>query len=217
MTTTDAEWTDLLAKVDEATKMLQQSQVVPHEVTDLVESLPMRLHAETPMVVHGDPYLARNLFAAGLLAQKALRHDDEQERRRDVRGSLEQFRQALRDLVSNRPVDADAPVQSVLKFMVSVITTPQSDVAELLAISTRQLQRWLSDSGSQPTGDDEARIRIVGQLTNQLRHSFTGPGVLAWFTREHPALGERPADLLRDPLRYPDLVKAATAARAMVG
>jgi hypothetical protein len=52
-------------------------------------------------------------------------------------------------------------------------------------------------------------------VVNQLRHAFTGPGVVAWFTRKHPVLGRRPIELLNDPLRYPQLLGAATAARAM--
>ncbi len=84
-------------------------------------------------------------------------------------------------------------------------------------MSTRQLQRWLSKDGPQPTADDEARIRIVGRLVNQLRHSFTGPGVLAWFYREHPVLHVIPVKWLDDPLRYPELVRAAAAARTMAG
>ncbi|BBY58280.1 hypothetical protein MSAR_14160 [Mycolicibacterium sarraceniae] len=59
------------------------------------------------------------------------------------------------------------------------------------------------------------RIRMVGQLVNQLRHTFTGPGVIAWFYRCHPTLGERPVDLLDDPLRYPEVLSAATVSRAM--
>jgi hypothetical protein len=38
---------------------------------------------------------------------------------------------------------------------------------------------------------------------------------VAWFYREHPVLGERPIDMLDDPLRYPQILHAATAARAM--
>jgi hypothetical protein len=55
----------------------------------------------------------------------------------------------------------------------------------------------------------------VGKVVSQLRHSFTGPGVLAWFDREHPVLKRRPIELLAEPLSYPQVLSAATAARAM--
>ena len=70
-------------------------------------------------------------------------------------------------------------------------------------------------AGTEPAGDDSGRIRAVGRIVNQLRHTFTGPGVLAWFHRQHPLLGQPPVDLLDDPLRYPEVFRAAAAARAM--
>ena len=61
------------------------------------------------------------------------------------------------------------------------------------------------------------RAFAAAQLANQLRHAFTGPGVLAWFNRKHPTLGVKPTAWLGDPLRYPALLAAATAARDMTG
>ena len=217
MTTTDVEWSELLEQVNNATKALQRSATVPDAVAQLVDSFDPALHASAPMQLRADPYLATALFAAAFRAEKALRHDDPEAQRRDLRVALEQFRQALRGIVSNRPVSADAPVRDVLAHTVAALSVPQKDIAELLGVSTRQLQRWLAKDGPQPTGGDEARIRIVGQIVDQLRHSFTGPGVLAWFYREHPVLHVVPVKWLDDPLSYPELVGAATAARAMVG
>ena len=57
----------------------------------------------------------------------------------------------------------------------------------------------------------------MGNVVNQLRHSFTGPGVVAWFDRNHPVLKTRPIELLDDPLCYPELLDAATAVRATTG
>jgi len=45
--------------------------------------------------------------------------------------------------------------------------------------------------------------------------ALAGPGAVAWFYRPHPVLGARPIDLLDDPLRYPQVLSAATAARVM--
>jgi Haemophore, haem-binding len=93
------------------------------------------------------------------------------------------------------------------------IARPLTDLRNQCNMSV--FQRWLADDGPEPAADDAARIRAVGQVVNQLRHSFTGPGVLAWFYRQHPVLGQPPVELLDDSLRYPQLLGAATAARAM--
>ena len=161
-----------------------------------------------------DPHQAEALSQAALHAQKGLRNDNEKARRRDVRVAFEQFRQVLRDIVENQPYGEESPIRDVLAHTVETLAAPQKTVAELLGVSVRQLQRWLADEGADPAGNDAARIRMVGQLVNQLRHAFTGPGVVAWFARPHPVLGRRPIELLNDPLAYPQLISAAIAARA---
>ena len=215
MTTTGPQLHALLDRVNEATKLLQRSKTVPGEVAQLIDSFESTLGAATPLRLEADPYLTTTLWAAAFRAEKALRHDDPEDQRRDVRLALEQFRQALRDIAENQPYNDDAPVREVLARTVETLATPQKTLADLLGVSVRQLQRWLAHDGPEPATDDAARIRVVGQVVNQLRHSFTGPGVVAWFYREHPVLGQRPIELLDDPLCYPQLLGAATAARAM--
>ncbi len=215
MSTTGPKLDALLVRVDEATKLLQRSETVPDEVAQLIDSFERTLGAATPLRLEADPYRTTTLWAAAFRAEKALRHDDDAEKRRDVRIALEQFRQALRDITENRPYDDDAPVRDVLASTVETLAAPQKSLADVLGVSVRQLQRWLARDGSEPAADDAARIRVVGQVVNQLRHSFTGPGVVAWFYREHPVLGRRPIELLDDPLCYPQVLGAATAARAM--
>lgn len=207
--------TDLLARVNEATALLRRSETVPDEVAELVDSFEPALGAATPLRLQADPYLTTMLWAAAFRAEKALRHDSGAQRRRDVRVALEQFRHALRDIIENRPYHDDVPVREVLAGTAGVLAAPQKELADLLGVSVRQLQRWLGPDGPEPAADDAARIRAVGQAVNQLRHPFTGPGTLAWFYRKHPVLGRPPVELLDDPLCYPRLVAAATAARAM--
>jgi uncharacterized protein (DUF2384 family) len=205
----------LLDRVNEATKLLQRSKTVPREVGELIDSFEPTLGAATPLRLEADPYLTTTLWAAAFRAEKALRHDNAEDQRRGVRVALEQFRHALRDIAENRPYSDAAPVRDVLARTVETLAAPQKTLADLLGVSVRQLQRWLAADGSEPTADDAARLRVVGQVVNQLRHSLTGPGVFAWFYREHPELGRRPIDLLDDPLCYPQVLDAATAARAM--
>jgi hypothetical protein len=215
MITTAVGLRDLLDEVNDATKLLQRSTTVPEKVVELIDSFESALGAATPSRLEADPYLTAALWSAGYRAQKALRHDNAADQRRDVRIALEQFRHALRDIVENQPYDDGAAVRDVLVRTVDAVAAPQKTLAELFGVSVRQLQRWLGDDGPEPAADDAARIRAVGQLVNQLRHTFTGPGVVSWFHRRHPVLGKRPIDLLDDPLRYPQVLSAATAARAM--
>jgi uncharacterized protein (DUF2384 family) len=214
MVTTAADLGELLSQANEVTKLLQRSATVPDEVSQLIDSFEPTLGAATPLRLQADPYLMTTLWAA-FRAEKALRHDDAVQRRRAIRVALEQFRHALRDITENQPYTDDASVRDILARTAEVLTTPQKTLAELLGVSVRQLQRWLALDGTEPAADDAARIRAVGQVVNQLRHSFTGPGVVAWFYREHPVLGRRPIELLDDPLCYPRLLAAAAAARAM--
>ncbi|HME79965.1 MAG TPA: hypothetical protein VKI00_31170 [Mycobacterium sp.] len=215
MTTTTADLHAILGRVNEATKLLQRSRTVPDKVSQLIDSFAPTLGAETPSLLDADPYLTTALWASAYRAEKALRQDNDADRRRDVRIALEQFRHALRDITENQPYNDDAPVRKVLARTSEILAAPQKTLADLLRVSVRQLQRWLADDGPEPATDDAARIRAVGQLVNQLRHSFTGPGVVAWFYREHPLLGQRPIEALDDPLSFPKLLGAATAARAM--
>lgn len=215
LTTTATDLEGLLREVEAATASLASSRSVPADVRRLVDGFGDRIRADAPLSLAGDPYLTTMLFAAAFRSERAMRNKEAETRRRELRIALEQFRHALRDLVSSRPFDADAPVLDVLARTVEAVSVPQRDLAALLGVSTRQLQRWLGAEGATPSGDDESRIRVVGQIVNQLRHVFTGPGVMAWFYRRHPVLGARPVDWLPDPVRYPDLVGAAAGARAM--
>lgn len=214
VTTVPADLADLLREVNDATALLQRSASVPDRAIEIIDGFDSALDTATLSGVGPDPRQAAALWQAALRAQKALRSDDDKQRRRDVRVALEQFRQVLRDMVENQPYGEDSPVRDVLARTVETLAAPQKTMAGLLGVSVRQLQRWLADEGAAPAGDDAARIRVVGQLVNQLRHAFTGPGVVAWFTRPHPVLGRPPIELLDDPLAYPRLISAATAARA---
>jgi len=205
----------LLDRVNEATKLLRRSETVPDEVVQLIDSFDSALGPPMSLGQETDPYLMKTLWEAAFRAEKALRHDSDKDRRRYVRIALEQFRHALRDITEDQPFNDDAPVRDVLARTVAILSAPQKTVADLLGVPVRQLQRWLAPDGSEPTADNAARIRAVGRAVNQLRHLFTGPGVVAWFYREHPVLGRRPIELLDDPLCYPQLIGAATAARTM--
>jgi hypothetical protein len=207
----------LLEALNAATSVLAGSTHIPTAVADLVDSLEAQLHASAPQALAANPYLLTNLFAGAYRAEKALRDDDQEQARRGLRVALEQVRHSLRDITENRPFSEETPVKEVLANLVRVVSVPQPAIAGLLGVSTRQLQRWIDPEGSVPAGEDESRVRIVAQLANQLRHSFTGPGVLNWFNRRHPALRIAPMRLLDDSAQFPKLMAAAASSRAMTG
>jgi putative toxin-antitoxin system antitoxin component (TIGR02293 family) len=211
------ELANVLAQVAFATHLLRQGEDIPGEVVSLIDELDTKLHADSPLRLEVDPYLSTMLFAGALRAVKSLRHDDLSTRRRDVRVALEQVRHALRDIVDRSPFAADVPVRDVLTRLASQLNVPQADLADLLGVSTRQLQRWLSANGAPLSGEDEARVRVVAEIVNHLRHVFTAPGALAWFRRPHPHLGEAPMELLKDPSTYPRLRDLAVGSRSMAG
>lgn len=213
-TTTAVDLSDLLREVNEATALLQRSATVPDRVGAVLDDFAAALGAAALSRSGVDPHQVEVLSQAALHAQKGLRGVNDKQRRRDVRVAFEQFRQVLRDIVETQPYGEESPVRDVLARTVETLAAPQKSLAGLLGVSVRQLQRWLADEGAEPAGNDAARIRMVGQLVHQLRHAFTGPGVIAWFSRPHPDLGRAPIELLNDPLRYPQLISAATAARA---
>ena len=211
------EFPAVLDRLNAATDLLRRSGgEVPIEVEQVVEALDLDLHADAPRGLDVDPYLSTALFAAALRSMKALRHDNAQTRYRDLRVALEQLRHALRDIIDTVSFGDDEPVTEVAVRLAGLVQVPQSELAGVLGVSTRQWQRWLSGE-AEPTGDDASRLRIVGQIANQLRHAFTAPGVVRWFEREHPHLGLAPQALLSDPLRYPELVALARGSRTTVG
>lgn len=214
MTTTPVDLNRLLAAVDRATIELRSSPEVPPSVEALVDGLADLLHADSPASLGMDPYLASSLYAGALRSLEALRHDRAAARRSDLRVALEQVRQAIRDGAEGAPVGADVAAKDALRHLATTVTVTQPELAALLGVSVRQMQRWLAEDGPSPTGEEEARVRTVAAVANQLRHVFTGPGVAAWFTRPHPFLGKPPAELLGDPLERPRLLALATGARA---
>ncbi|MCX8556190.1 MULTISPECIES: helix-turn-helix domain-containing protein [Mycobacteriaceae] len=119
------------------------------------------------------------------------------------------------DCLNRQPDGDDIPTRELLDAALAVLDAPVSAAADLFGVSVNQLEHWLSPDGVQPSDLERARIRIVAQVSNQLRHSFTVPGVLAWFTRVHPMLGRTPVDMLTDPANYPKVLATAVAARSM--
>jgi hypothetical protein len=165
-----------------------------------------------------NPWLWIKLQSAAIRAQSALREEDP-DRRRQLRLALEQMRFLFARIADRQPIGEDRAARDVALWLDSKLpSVSQPKKAELLNVSPRTYQRWISDRESvHPSGDDERRLRIVARIVNQLRHSLTGPGVVEWF--EHPRAdldGATPAGVLDDPEKLELLIGAAAASRGNV-
>lgn len=163
-----------------------------------------------------DPYLVV-AFQQGLIgALRALDLLDESQERRQLRVSIERMRQALRDFVEEVPASEAESAADIARWLVEVLDVPVARIADLLNVSPRTYQRWLSVAETtKPHGDDALRVRVAARIANHLRHVYTGPGVVRWFDRPHPQLkGEAPVVLLRQVERLNELVNLSAASRS---
>jgi hypothetical protein len=210
----DGDLSRLLDQVNAASLALQRSnEGVPDEVLVLADSLGSALPAGSAYVLEADPDQVARFFQAAYGAEKALRRPLPSARRRDLRLPLQQMRSALVEIIEDRPVAPGLRAVAVLRNLMGMVNLAPADLAVVLDVSTRELQRWLAPDARGPSGDDESRVRVVAQLVNQLRHSFTGTAVMKWFERPHPVLGVAPIRWLDDPLRYPELLAEARRSR----
>jgi hypothetical protein len=169
---------------------------------------------ETPLErwVMADPYLALLVHRAVLEAGAAADSAD----RDGLRLALERLAHVLASLGEAEEVGEGRTPKDLARWLVEAVDAPQRDLADLLGVDLRRLQRWLSArERTQPDGEEARRVRAVARLVAQLRHAFTGAGVLAWFDWPRPDLdGATPRELLADPVRLPDLVLAAGSTRS---
>lgn len=193
---------------------------VPPSVSELIDQIADRFGSQAPETALSgvDPYLGQALLAAILYSEKCLRHDRDDWRRRTVRVGLERMRQALRDILDEAPSTEEQPAKAVARWLAQNVSVPQAQLADLLDVSPRTWQRWVSETEpTEPEGDDEARVRAVARIVAHLRYAFTAPGVIRWFERPHPMLQDKPPkSLLYDPTELPVLTRLAAQTRSMV-
>lgn len=211
---------ELLGRLDEATVELAIAPTIPPSVSELVDRFDGLFYATEPERAFAgvDPYLAEGLLGGAVVCLSARLNKDPVAARRSLRLGLEQVRQAVRDILDESPASADEPLKPMLRWLARTTAVSQGELAQFLQVPPRTMQRWLSQQESaEPSGDEAGKVQVVARIVAHLRHSFTGPGTLHWFEQPLPALkGESPANLLDDPEHYPQLIKLAAQARAMV-
>lgn len=206
-------------ELGDANARLSKERETPVSVVELVEDVADAIaagdDADAALV---NPWLWIKLQSAAIRAQSALREEDPG-RRRQLRLALEQMRFLFARIADRQPIGEDRAAREVALWLDSKLASvSQPKKAELLHVSPRTYQRWMSDRESvHPSGADERRLRIVARIVNQLRHSLTGPGVVEWFEYPRADLdGAAPSGVLDDPEQLELLIAAAAASRGNV-
>lgn len=197
-----------------ANDLLAGEAIVGPEVVEMVHALAEEvLGGELNQWLAVDPRQALMAHRSTVEAQEAVRSPGDRDARNRLRLALDQLVDALLRIDEQQAFSEDLPAKQVVRQLVDAAGVSQKDVAELLGVDLRKLQRWLSDAtANQPEGDEARRVRTVAKLVARLRHVYTSPGVIEWFSWSQPDLGDAtPAQLLRDVSRTPDLLRLANA------
>lgn len=127
---------------------------------------------------------------------------------------MEAVRHIVRDVLDEQPPVELRDASNVVVLLESWLPAiGVAQLAELLGISERALQRRRHDAGAATH-----RMALVARLVAILRHSWTDQGVAAWFHRPMSSLdGHSPIELLDDAGRERDLLFAARAGRVQGG
>jgi hypothetical protein len=206
-------------ELGQANSRLSKERETPASVVGLVGEVADAIAGEDEgSIALVNPWLWIKLQSAAIRAQSALREQDP-DRRRQLRLALEQMRFLFARIADREPIGEDQPSHEIALWLdATLASVNQVRKAELLHVSPRTYQRWVSTQEAvQPSGEDERRLRIVARIVNQLRHSLTAPGVVEWF--EHPRAdleGATPANVLDDPEKLELLISAAAASRGNI-
>jgi DNA-binding transcriptional regulator YiaG len=165
-----------------------------------------------------DPHHAVVVLHAAVSAQRALEDLNSSAARDQLRVALESIRQSLAAIAEREPVSDERTPKQIVQWLAMRTEVSQPTLANLLGVSARQLQRWLSESeAAQPEGDDARKVRVIARVVNQLRFVLTPAATIDWFGWPRTDLDQRrPLDLLDDPAEEPMLVMVAGAMRSQL-
>ena len=126
----------------------------------------------------------------------------------------EAVRHVVRDLLQEQPPVNVRQARAVVEALEGDLPGLRvEDLAELVGLSVRQLQRRRTDDGP-----SSPRMQLVLKLVTILQHAWTDRGIHAWFFRPRPELaGRRPIDVLDDPAWERELIFAARSGRVQGG
>lgn len=201
----------------DANLTLAREKEVPEGIEKLVRRIGSDVMNISPQESDAvDPYLLLALHQGALIALFALDVNSSSRKRTMLRVALEKMRQAARDIIEGIPTSEDQSSKDVARWLVEALAVPQAEIAGALSVNGRTFQRWISSSDpSEPRDEEALKVRVLARVAQNLRHAFSGPGVLAWLERPHPELkGAAPRDLLSKRENFEQLVHLAAAARS---
>ena len=195
---------------------LAYHETIPPEIQARVRELTDAVDSERAGWGRVDPYYVEIVLRATLSAHIALMEPDLPDSRLRLRMALDSLAQAFSSIAEDQLVSDDRSGKELVAWLVATTETPQAQIAQLIGVSPRQFQRWLSTSESaSPEGSDLRRVRAIARIVNQLRFSLTPAGVVEWFSWRSPELGrKRPIDLLENPAQLPRLIGLASDLRS---
>jgi uncharacterized protein (DUF2384 family) len=208
---------DAAAAIAALNDRLARERAIPEEIADAVHEMAAGIAFATAAARWEaiDPYLTLIIHRAVIQAEDAVRRAGEPASRDRLRVALESVRQGFAAIAESEPIADERSPKDVVRWLADTPEVPQNRLAALLGVSLRQFQRWLSTQGAQPEGDDARRARAVARIVNQLRFSLTPAGAVEWFGWPRDDLGgRRPAELLDQPERLPELAAIAGSMRS---
>jgi len=197
--------------------LLASQEEIPEDLSFFIDELADQLlDLPDDATLRVDPYFLLAAQRALIGSLRALDSDDPAWARRQMRIRLEQLRQVYRDLAEGSAIYEDRPAKEVARWLDEALGVSQARLAELIGVSSRTFQRWVSETEAvSPEGEDARRLRVVAGAANHLRHVLTGPGVVRWFEEPNARLGgQSPFDLLGDPSASVRLTTLAASARS---
>lgn len=204
------------SELHELSMELAYHETIPPEIQHRVRELTGAVDSQRARWGEVDPYYVEIVLRATLSAQIALMEPDLHDSRLRLRMALDSLAQAFSSIAEDQLVSDDRTGKELVAWLVATTETSQAQIAQLIGVSPRQFQRWLSPSESaSPEGHDLRRVRAIARIVNQLRFSLTPAGVVEWFSWRAPELGrKRPIDLLDKPAQLPRLIGLASDLRA---
>lgn len=198
---------------------LAGERAIPAEIADAVRELTAGVDQTNQRRWEAiDPHHAVIVLHSAVSAQRALEDPDSSAARDQLRIALESIRQSLAAIAEREPVSDERNPKQIVQWLAARTEVSQPRLADLLGVSARQLQRWLSESEAvQPEGEEARKVRVVARVVNQLRFVLTPAGTVDWFSWPRSDLDQRrPLDLLDDPAEEPTLAVIAGVMRSQL-
>jgi uncharacterized protein (DUF2384 family) len=209
---------DAAQEIARLNNRLARERTIPPDIAEAVHDIAAGIVDQTAMARWEaiDPYLALVIHRAVIQAGEAVHHFDEPAARDQLRIALESLRQGFSAIAESEPVADERSPKEVARWLTEMAEVPQNRLADLLGVSLRQFQRWVStQETTQPDGEDARRLRAVARIVNQLRFSLTPAGAVEWFTWPREDLhGRRPLELLDEPDKLPEVIAIAGSMRS---